>query len=73
MLCNPDEHKKTEYTKKYGEYILKDSEELSLKEIKENRNKRYIFYAADILIIAVLAFYNLRCHRKKVLPEKENL
>lgn len=73
LLCNPDEHKKTEYTKKYGEYILNDSEELSLKEIKENRNKRYIFYVAYLVIIAVLAFYNVRCHREKVLPEKENL
>lgn len=71
LLCNPEEHKKTEYTKKYGEYILNDSEKLSLKEIKENRNKRYIFYVEYLVIIAVLAFYNIRCHREKVLPEKE--
>ncbi|KQC84231.1 MULTISPECIES: hypothetical protein [Clostridia] len=64
LLCNPEEHEKKDYTKKYGEYILKDSEELSLKEIKENRNKRYIFYGADILFVFALVFYNVRCHKK---------
>lgn len=63
LLCKPEEHKKTEYTKKYGEYILNNSEELSLKEIKENRNRRCIFYAVDILLICILMFYNLCSYR----------
>ena len=72
LLCDTTEEYENSYTINGLQY-RNDSEELSLKEIKENRNKRYIFYVAYLVIIAVLAFYNVRCHREKVLPEKENL
>ena len=36
LLCNSYDYKKSEYTTKYGQDILNNSEELSLKEIKAN-------------------------------------
>lgn len=59
LLCNSYDYKKSEYTTKYGQDILNNSEELSLKEIKANRNKRIIFYGIDVFVLAGLIFYNI--------------